>query len=314
MTAMRLGRPGGLALFALLSGSVFATGAAHAQLLSDGDFDALAVGTAPDCAAPAGAWEWPAAYVTAGLCETLPEEYQIVETSSFDPGATGNSLSLSSTDPAGNFHLTNLLTSAVNEPARATLTFDIFVPTAGSGGGSIYIGGDHGGGGFSNLTDRGPQLTFQADGRLTARDGSTNTDVVLVQQYLVGEWATVELVIDMVSDTFDTSYGPRGAAVPVAAGSPYRSPSGLTFIDRVTIAHFGGAFPIEMAHFDNFSVESQGGCYPDCDGNTILDVFDFLCFQDAFVAMTPYADCDGNTVYDVFDFLCFQDAFVTGCP
>jgi hypothetical protein len=46
----------------------------------------------------------------------------------------------------------------------------------------------------------------------------------------------------------------------------------------------------------------------------VLDVFDFLCFQDAFVAMDPYADCDGNTVFDVFDFLCFQDAFVVGCP
>jgi hypothetical protein len=56
------------------------------------------------------------------------------------------------------------------------------------------------------------------------------------------------------------------------------------------------------------------GCYADCDGNETLDVFDFLCFQDAFVAMDPYANCDGNTTLDVFDFLCFQDAFVTGCP
>jgi hypothetical protein len=55
-------------------------------------------------------------------------------------------------------------------------------------------------------------------------------------------------------------------------------------------------------------------CYADCDGNEVLDVFDFLCFQDAFVAMDPYADCDGNSAFDVFDFLCFQDAFVTGCP
>jgi hypothetical protein len=55
-------------------------------------------------------------------------------------------------------------------------------------------------------------------------------------------------------------------------------------------------------------------CYADCDGNETLDVFDFLCFQDAFVANDPYADCDGNTIFDVFDFLCFQDAFVTGCP
>jgi hypothetical protein len=57
-----------------------------------------------------------------------------------------------------------------------------------------------------------------------------------------------------------------------------------------------------------------GGCYADCDGNQVLDVFDFLCFQDAFVQGDPYADCDGNTVLDVFDFLCFQDAFVVGCP
>jgi hypothetical protein len=55
-------------------------------------------------------------------------------------------------------------------------------------------------------------------------------------------------------------------------------------------------------------------CYADCDGNTVLDVFDFLCFQDLFATGNPEADCDGNTVLDVFDFLCFQDAFVAGCP
>jgi hypothetical protein len=55
-------------------------------------------------------------------------------------------------------------------------------------------------------------------------------------------------------------------------------------------------------------------CYPDCDGNSVLDVFDFICFQDAFVAGDPFADCDGNNELNVFDFICFQDAFVTGCP
>jgi hypothetical protein len=58
----------------------------------------------------------------------------------------------------------------------------------------------------------------------------------------------------------------------------------------------------------------QPACYADCDGSGTLDIFDFLCFQDAFVAQDPYADCDGSTVFDIFDFLCFQDAFVTGCP
>ncbi|MCH7961694.1 MAG: hypothetical protein IIC49_05110, partial [Planctomycetes bacterium] len=53
------------------------------------------------------------------------------------------------------------------------------------------------------------------------------------------------------------------------------------------------------------------GCYADCDPNGVLDIFDFLCFQDSFVQGESYAcDCDPNPVCDIFDFLCFQDAFV----
>jgi len=58
----------------------------------------------------------------------------------------------------------------------------------------------------------------------------------------------------------------------------------------------------------------EAACYADCDGSGTLDIFDFLCFQDAFVGMTPYADCTGEGSFDIFDFLCFQDAFVAGCP
>ena len=58
----------------------------------------------------------------------------------------------------------------------------------------------------------------------------------------------------------------------------------------------------------------EASCYADCNGSGVLDVFDFLCFQDAFVANDPYADCDGNGMLNIFDFLCFQDAFVIGCP
>ncbi|MCH8270275.1 MAG: exo-alpha-sialidase [Planctomycetes bacterium] len=56
-------------------------------------------------------------------------------------------------------------------------------------------------------------------------------------------------------------------------------------------------------------------CYADCDPNGVLDIFDFLCFQNSFVAGEPYAcDCDPDPACDIFDFLCFQDAFVAGCP
>jgi len=55
-------------------------------------------------------------------------------------------------------------------------------------------------------------------------------------------------------------------------------------------------------------------CYADCDGGGSLDIFDFVCFQDAFASGDPYADCTGNGALDIFDFLCFQDAFASGCP
>ncbi len=67
--------------------------------------------------------------------------------------------------------------------------------------------------------------------------------------------------------------------------------------------------------------ESPLNCYADCDRSTgagVLDIFDFLCFQNAFVSQREYAcDCDtssGHGVCDLFDFLCFQGAFVGGCP
>jgi hypothetical protein len=69
----------------------------------------------------------------------------------------------------------------------------------------------------------------------------------------------------------------------------------------------------------NFIFEEE--CYPDCDistGKGVLDIFDFLCFQNEFANSTPYAcDCDiqtGPGVCDIFDFLCFQNEFAAGCP
>jgi hypothetical protein len=68
-------------------------------------------------------------------------------------------------------------------------------------------------------------------------------------------------------------------------------------------------------------VEFEAPCYADCDragGRGMLDVFDFLCFQNRYAAGEPYAcDCDTGTgpgVCDVLDFLCFGNAYGAGCP
>ena len=73
----------------------------------------------------------------------------------------------------------------------------------------------------------------------------------------------------------------------------------------------------DASHFVGLEVS----CYADCDTSTgpgVLDIFDFLCFQNRFAATDPYAcDCDtssGTAVCDIFDFLCFQNAFAAGCP
>ena len=55
-------------------------------------------------------------------------------------------------------------------------------------------------------------------------------------------------------------------------------------------------------------------CYADLDGDGSLTIFDFLEFQNLFVAGDPLADCDGSGSLTIFDFLCFQNAFVAGCP
>ncbi|MFN0131620.1 MAG: hypothetical protein ACKVW3_03660 [Phycisphaerales bacterium] len=61
-------------------------------------------------------------------------------------------------------------------------------------------------------------------------------------------------------------------------------------------------------------------CYANCDGSTsapILNVNDFVCFQNLFAAGSSLANCDGSTippVLNVNDFVCFQNAFSAGCP
>jgi type 1 glutamine amidotransferase len=61
-------------------------------------------------------------------------------------------------------------------------------------------------------------------------------------------------------------------------------------------------------------------CYGNCDGSStapVLNVLDFNCFLNRFLAGDPYANCDGSTtapVLNVLDFNCFLNRFTAGCP
>jgi hypothetical protein len=69
-----------------------------------------------------------------------------------------------------------------------------------------------------------------------------------------------------------------------------------------------------------FQLEGEPFCYANCDGSTsppVLNVSDFICFQQRFAAGDPAANCDGSTslpVLNVSDFICFQERFAAGCP
>ena len=54
-------------------------------------------------------------------------------------------------------------------------------------------------------------------------------------------------------------------------------------------------------------------CFADCDGNGVLNILDFVCYQGLFVGGDPAADCDGNGVLNILDFVCFQGEFTAGC-
>jgi hypothetical protein len=56
------------------------------------------------------------------------------------------------------------------------------------------------------------------------------------------------------------------------------------------------------------------GCRVDLTGDGVLDLFDFLEFQNLFEASDLAADFTGDGILDLFDFLAFQNEFGAGCP
>src|SRR5437868_4045219 len=99
--------------FLCVGPALIAWNSASAFYMNDGDIDALAVGTPPDNATYAGAWGFPANYVTAAVVETDPGQFHIAATNSFETGATGNSLRLDITDTTANVHLPNVFTQII---------------------------------------------------------------------------------------------------------------------------------------------------------------------------------------------------------
>jgi hypothetical protein len=87
---------------------------------------------------------------------------------------------------------------------------------------------------------------------------------------------------------------------------------------RLRILASDGVRPVTLMPDPAVSVHI--GCYANCDGSSlapILNIEDFICYQQAFAAGEPYANCDASTaapVLNVNDFICFMNRFAAGCP
>jgi hypothetical protein len=242
---------------------VAAVGApAGAQIVADGNMDSLAVGNAPDNATPAGAWGFPASYNTAGVAEPVarPEIFTVVPTSSFQAGGVGNSLHLfnASGTANDNYHLPNIWTQAFTAAPGLILrvTFNLWVSGEGTGGGSIYVGGDNGGGGFSNATgDRTAQLSWLANGTLNvANNAGVNNPVA---NYVTEAWQNVEIDIDTNARNYDL-YWSMGSNPLTQVGNDlvFRAPNPALSVnyDRISFVQFGGTVPVINSYLDNVVV------------------------------------------------------------
>lgn len=240
---------------------LFVASAANAQVVTDGNMDSLAVGNAPDNATPAGAWGFPANYVTALVAEPVarPEIFSIVPTSSFQAGGVGNSLRLFNPigTAADNYHLPNLWSQTFIATPGLILrvTFNLWVD-AGSGGGSLYVGGDNGGGGFSNGTgDRTSQLSWLANGSFNV---ANNLGVnVPLATYGFGDWQNIQIDIDTGARNYDLFWS-MGSDPLTQIGNDlvFRAPNPALSVnyDRITYVQFGGTVPAVSSYLDNVVV------------------------------------------------------------
>ena len=64
---------------------------------------------------------------------------------------------------------------------------------------------------------------------------------------------------------------------------------------------------------DGDGIPDDCGCLADVNGDGVLNILDFVAFQNAWTAQEPIGDCDANGLYNIIDFVCYQGVFVAGC-
>ena len=134
-------------------------------------------------------------------------------------------------------------------------------------------------------------MSWMTDGSIGVNEGGVNNTVV--PTYPVDEWQSVRMEIDMVTDTFDLFWGPRGGPLDqVGDDLGYRS-GPMDRLDRFTFVNFGGQQADADSNLDNVTV-TIGECDPcdmNCDGN--INAFDIEPFLELLFSPKPMPCCEG---------------------
>jgi hypothetical protein len=115
-----------------------------------------------------------------------------------------------------------------------------------------------------------------------------------------GEWVYTEMVVEC--DDIPPDFPPFPVAVSIL---PIR---------------FGEVDSTGTIFWDDLSVIQDleggcdgGGCPADYNGDGMLNILDFVAYQQGWQQQDPEADCDDNGLYNILDFVCFQQLFQAGC-
>jgi len=83
---------------------------------------------------------------------------------------------------------------------------------------------------------------------------------------------------------------------------------------QLRILNGKGPVPLGGKFIDStFVIEIEPSCAADANGDGMLNILDFVAFQNLFTKGGDGADFNGDGALNILDFVAFQNAFVAGC-
>ncbi|MBL9030416.1 MAG: hypothetical protein JNM80_01740 [Phycisphaerae bacterium] len=104
------------------------------------------------------------------------------------------------------------------------------------------------------------------------------------------------------------------------SGGALASPPQPARIDAGRLKGYAWGENIGWINLDDAAKYVRLQCFANCDQSTtapVLNVNDFVCFNNKFAAGDLSANCDRSVIppiLNVSDFVCFLNAFAAGCP